>query len=129
MEKKMQQREFYENVQQRQVQRQIVHHNWEKITLKSGAKFDAKSSFCCSDCPYNAENVKPKWFGIFQDKSNNVVKCTMNIKNKPNYQLVYQAQTMSQRNQKGRDFRNNDQQNNDYNRQGGYNGQGRYKNN
>ena len=47
--KKMQQMAFYENVQWRQVQRQIVHHNWEKITLKSGAKFDAKSSFCCSE--------------------------------------------------------------------------------
>ena len=47
--KNMQQMEFYENVQQHQVQRQIVHHNWEKITLKSGAKFDAKSSFCCSE--------------------------------------------------------------------------------
>ena len=43
-EKKMQQMVFYEIVQQRQ----IVHQNWEKITLKSGTKFDAKSSFCCS---------------------------------------------------------------------------------
>ena len=48
-EKKMQQMAFYENVQQHQVQRQIVHRNWEKITLKSSAKFDAKSNFCCSD--------------------------------------------------------------------------------
>ena len=47
--KKMQQTAFYENVQQHQVYHQIVHHNWEKITLKSGAKFDAKSSFCCCD--------------------------------------------------------------------------------
>ena len=46
--KKMQQTAFYENVQQHQVQRHIVHQNWEKNTLKSGAKFDAKSSFCCS---------------------------------------------------------------------------------
>ena len=43
-EKKMQQMAFYEIVQQHQ----IVHQNWEKNTLKSGAKFDAKSSFCCS---------------------------------------------------------------------------------
>ena len=43
-ETKMQQTTFYENVQQHR----IAHHNWEKITLKFGAKFDAKSSFCCS---------------------------------------------------------------------------------
>ena len=36
---------FYENVQWHQVQRQIVHYNWEKITLKS----DSKSNFCCSE--------------------------------------------------------------------------------
>ena len=47
--KKMQQMAFYEIVQQRQFQHQIVHQNWEKITLKFGNKSDAKSSFCCSD--------------------------------------------------------------------------------
>ena len=45
----MQQTTFYENVQQHQFQRQIVHHNWEKITLKSSAEFDTKSIFCCSE--------------------------------------------------------------------------------
>ena len=55
-EKKMQQMAFYENVQQRLVQRRIVHHNQEKITLKFGAKFDAKSNFCCSDI-YTKTNV------------------------------------------------------------------------
>ena len=43
--KKMQQMAFYEIVQQRQVQHRIVHQNWEKITLK----FGAKSSFCCNE--------------------------------------------------------------------------------
>ena len=47
-EKMMQQTVFYKNVQQCQVQHWIVHHNWEKITLKYGTKFDTKSSFCCS---------------------------------------------------------------------------------
>ena len=59
-EKKMQQMAFYENVQQHLVQCRIVHHNYEKITLKSGAKFDAKSIFCCS--AYTFKGKASTWY-------------------------------------------------------------------
>ena len=50
-------------------------------------------------CPFNMKNAKASWCAICETKSHNIVDCQLNLKNRQNYQVVYQMNAVAQNNE------------------------------
>ena len=80
------------------------------------------------------KNAETKLCSIFKTKSHNTMECALNLKNKLNYNIVYQTNTIDKRDQNDRidirhrnDGRKNYHRGNNYSQQRGFNG--RWRNN
>ena len=59
------------------------------------------------DCPYNMKNGKASWCAICEVKSHATVDYHLNLKNRENYQAVYQTNAVAHNNDNT--SRNNEQ--------------------
>lgn len=69
------------------------------------------------NCPYNMRNKKSKWCMICEENEHDTTECSLNLRNKMNYQ-VYQVQSTNRNQQPQRNFQRNNYKNN--NRRGGF---------
>ena len=89
-------------------------------------------------CPFNMKNGKASWCKICETKNHNTSDCHLNLKNRQNYQAVYQMNIVAQNNEQ-RNNAQNDQNNQRYegrryehrfkNRRGGYGSRGWFSGN
>ena len=70
------------------------------------------------------KNTKVKWCTIYEENSHDTRNCELNMKNKSNYHIIYQATTIDQNPHPGNTYINDSN-----NRHEGYRGHDQYNNN
>ena len=79
--------------------------NYRQDVRRQDIRFVQTKCFCdicqepgdhtTKDFPYNMKNGKYSWFAIYEVKSHETADCHLNLKNRLNYQAVYQTNVVA----------------------------------
>ena len=57
--------------------------------------FQEHEDHSMKECPFNMKNAKDSWCAICETKNHNTIDCQLNLKNRQNYQVVDQTNTIA----------------------------------